>query len=98
MFFSDTCGNMSFAFSFSRDKDRFYIAIWLVDRDKLYIHRNKKKGGKGMNIGEKVAKGVKILAEEIANTSVNKSILIAAYEPEITENVRTFCEKRRSND
>lgn len=51
-----------------------------------------------MNIGEKVAKGVKILAEEIANTSVNKSILIAAYEPEITENVRTFCEKRRSND
>lgn len=34
-------------------------------------------------------------AEYVAKTTVNKSILIAAYEPEIPSSVKTYCESQK---
>ena len=44
---------------------------------------------------ESISKKVVKISKDIARTAVNKSLFIGAYEPELSENVKKYCEANK---
>ncbi len=56
-----------------------------------------RKGEEEMNkrLKESISKKVVKISKDIARTAVNKSLFIALYEPELSENVKKYCEANK---
>lgn len=56
-----------------------------------------RKGEEEMNkrLKESISKKVVKISKDIARTAVNKSLFIGAYEPELSENVKKYCEANK---
>lgn len=45
------------------------------------------------NFKKNIAKGIVKISKDVTKTAVNKSVFIAAYEPELSEGIKKYCKE-----
>ncbi|MCD8039106.1 MAG: hypothetical protein LUE96_08495 [Lachnospiraceae bacterium] len=44
-----------------------------------------------------MVRGIVTLSKKITETAVNKSVFIAAYEPDLSDEVKSFCREKKNS-